>query len=180
LGVPHISIYDLETDNDSRIGHALSDFKLSDEDTAADNILQSWNRLARSGFKQYEISNFSKDTHYSKHNLDFWRGKDYIGFGLGAVSRFGQKILINTDDFNKYLVSAPCQHSMEILTKRELSNLLLALTLRLDSNFRDKIYDMNKAEKIIKTLEDQGHISDFRLTTSGKLLYNQIVSRLIQ
>lgn len=59
--------------------------------------------LAQNGYKQYEISNFATENSQCKHNLVYWQGGDYKGFGLGAASLIGNKRLKNTENLMKYI-----------------------------------------------------------------------------
>lgn len=54
-----------------------------------------------SGFKQYEISNFG--TYQSQHNLGYWKYKDYIGLGSGAVGKLNLDRFYPTSDIEKYI-----------------------------------------------------------------------------
>ena len=46
-------------------------------------------RLSQAGYDQYEISNFAREGKRSRHNLKYWMGREYVGFGPGAHSDFG-------------------------------------------------------------------------------------------
>lgn len=59
--------------------------------------------LNSKGYRQYEISNFSKPGYESKHNTSYWTGVPYLGFGLGASSYFNDCRFKNETDLNKYL-----------------------------------------------------------------------------
>ncbi len=113
-GVPHVSVYMLEVDEDSRLGRELlaggvryhAHF-VPDEDACADLYLAACERLEAAGIQQYEISNFARcgsgkevspalvgtDTSpvpatgpQSRHNLKYWTRQPYLGFGLDAHS----------------------------------------------------------------------------------------------
>ena len=56
------------------------------DDLAADMYLQALDRLDAAGFVQYEISNVSRAGSHSRHNVKYWQGGDWIGFGCGAHS----------------------------------------------------------------------------------------------
>ena len=60
------------------------------------------NTLEEKGYKHYEISNFAKPEHESKHNLSCWNQEEYIGFGLAAHSYIDNKRYSNTMDFEEY------------------------------------------------------------------------------
>ncbi len=102
-GVPHVSVYMLEVDEDSRLGRELiaggaryhAHF-VPDDDATAEFYQQACERLAAAGIAQYEISNFARITselgnnelhsNQSRHNLKYWTRQPYIGFGVDAHS----------------------------------------------------------------------------------------------
>ncbi len=98
-GVPHVSVYMLEVDEDSRLGSELlaggsryhAHF-VPDEDLVADLYLAACERLENGGVRQYEISNFARPVTHgiglrdSRHNLRYWTRQPYIGFGVDAHS----------------------------------------------------------------------------------------------
>ena len=91
--VPHLSVYMLEVDEESRLGKEMlaggaryhASAVPSEDDAAA------WYQMAcevfdEAGLAQYEISNFARPGHASRHNLKYWHRQPYIGFGLDAHS----------------------------------------------------------------------------------------------
>jgi oxygen-independent coproporphyrinogen-3 oxidase len=100
-GVPHVSVYMLEVDEDSRLGRELiaggaryhAHF-VPDDDTTADFYQQACRMLASAGIAQYEISNFARvaphnsklRSNQSRHNLKYWTRQPYLGFGVDAHS----------------------------------------------------------------------------------------------
>ena len=96
-GVPHVSVYMLEVDDDSRLGRELiaggsryhAHF-VPDEDATADFYEQACEMLAAAGIAQYEISNFARavpaSNNQSRHNLKYWTRQPYLGFGVDAHS----------------------------------------------------------------------------------------------
>jgi oxygen-independent coproporphyrinogen-3 oxidase len=102
-GVPHVSVYMLEVDEDSRLGRELiaggaryhAHF-VPDDDTTADFYQRACEMLPAAGIAQYEISNFARiaprppgDELYnneSRHNLKYWMRQPYLGFGVDAHS----------------------------------------------------------------------------------------------
>lgn len=98
-GVPHVSVYMLEVDEDSRLGNELlaggsryHAHHVPDEDLTADLYLAACEKLESGGVHQYEISNFAREiTHGiglrdSSHNLKYWARQPYLGFGVDAHS----------------------------------------------------------------------------------------------
>ena len=59
--------------------------------------------LAKAGYKQYEISNFAKPGYESKHNMNCWKQKEYIGVGLTAASYLDGVRYSNIGDLNRYI-----------------------------------------------------------------------------
>ena len=59
--------------------------RLPDDDVQADMYLWMVERLAAAGYRQYEISNFARAGFQSRHNLKYWMGRPYIGFGAGLT-----------------------------------------------------------------------------------------------
>ncbi len=93
LEAPHVSIYMLEVDQDSRLGRELiaggtryhAHFA-PDEDAVADFYEEACERLNAAGITQYEISNFCQVALESRHNLKYWTRQPYLGFGVDAHS----------------------------------------------------------------------------------------------
>jgi oxygen-independent coproporphyrinogen-3 oxidase len=92
-GAPHVSIYMLEVDDDSRLGRELiaggtkyhAHF-VPDEDLTATMYETACDRLQAAGINQYEISNFARPCRESRHNLKYWTRQPYLGFGVDAHS----------------------------------------------------------------------------------------------
>ena len=103
----HISVYSLIVEQGTKIAELIDsgDLKLPDEDLERMEYSYVKNKLELAGFKQYEISNFAKENYYSKHNVNCWKQKEYIGFGISAHSYFENIRFSNTEDFNKYIDS---------------------------------------------------------------------------
>ena len=112
-GAPHVSIYMLEVDEDSRLGRELiaggtryhAHF-VPDEDLTADLYLMACERVAAAGVRQYEISNFAREGYESRHNLKYWTRQPYLGFGVDAHS-----MLDASDD--AYLLVRAAEGSLE-------------------------------------------------------------------
>ena len=109
-GAPHVSVYMLEVDEDSRLGSELlaggkryhAHF-VPDEDAVADSYLVACEHLQSAGVEQYEISNFARDGFASQHNLKYWTRQPYLGFGVDAHS-----MLSVIDRAAKMLAQEPC------------------------------------------------------------------------
>jgi oxygen-independent coproporphyrinogen III oxidase len=92
-GVPHVSVYMLEIDEESRLGRELiaggtryhAHF-VPDEELTVELYLEACEQLNAAGIRQYEISNFARPGHESRHNLKYWTRQPYLGFGVDAHS----------------------------------------------------------------------------------------------
>jgi oxygen-independent coproporphyrinogen-3 oxidase len=92
-GVPHVSVYMLDVDEDSRLGREMlaGGHKYGAQQTPDDAAIAAMygvacEQLEAGGLPQYEISNFARLSHESRHNLKYWDGAPYVGFGLDAHS----------------------------------------------------------------------------------------------
>jgi putative oxygen-independent coproporphyrinogen III oxidase len=93
LEVPHVSVYMLEVDEDSRLGRELlaggtryhAHF-VPDDDLTAQFYSFACEKLNAEGVHQYEISNFARAGSESRHNLKYWTRQPYLGLGVDAHS----------------------------------------------------------------------------------------------
>lgn len=114
LKPPHVSVYMLEVDEDSRLGRELlaggSRFGAGaapSEERVADFYEFAVEFLERRGWRRYEISNFARPGFESRHNLKYWRLEPYAGFGADAHSFDGEWRVANTDDVRRYIEHGP-------------------------------------------------------------------------
>lgn len=60
--------------------------------------------LEEAGYQRYEISNYARPGFACAHNIGYWTGKDYLGFGLGASSYVDGCRFANETDLDQYLL----------------------------------------------------------------------------
>src|SRR5216683_4008982 len=121
--VPHMSVYMLEVDEDSRLGRELmaggtryhAHF-VPDDDAIADFYLAACEQLKEAAIEQYEISNFARDGFQSRHNLKYWTRQPYLGFGVDAHSMLASTTpdqeavrFASADSLEQYVAGAPLQ-----------------------------------------------------------------------
>lgn len=85
----HLSCYGLKVEEGTPLARRVDeegDMDLPDGDSQADFYLAAVDQIQRAGFRQYEISNFARTGMESRHNLKYWMGREYAGFGPGAHS----------------------------------------------------------------------------------------------
>lgn len=117
----HISVYSLIVEEGTVIERKISDWelKLPDEDDERNQYKYTKNYLELKGYKHYEISNFAKESFESKHNMNCWKQKQYIGFGVAAHSYIKGCRYSNTCDIETYLK----RKSKEVKTIHEKQNI---------------------------------------------------------
>jgi len=110
----HISIYGLEIEDGTNFGklYAAGKLILPDDEIFYDYITET---LPRAGFRRYEISNFAKKNFESRHNLGYWTGKKYLGFGAGAHSYNGKIRSSNIRDVATYIKKIRAGESVSIV-----------------------------------------------------------------
>ena len=200
-GVPHVSVYMLEVDEDSRLGRELiaggtkyhAHF-VPDDDLTADFYETACERLNAAGIEQYEISNFAREGFESRHNLKYWTRQPYLGFGVDAhsmlPSRNGQAEsvrLATTDDYDRFFVAADFKASAVSPEQALEESFFLGLRLnrgvdleRLREEFGEAV---DKFGASIDELVEDGLLirtgENLRLTNRGRLLSNEVFGRFI-
>ena len=182
LGVPHVSVYMLEVDEDSRLGRELlvlgSRYGAGDvppEDAIADFYETAVERLAGLGLDRYEISNFARPGFESRHNLKYWKREPYLGFGADAHSFDGTLRWQNPESAADYVASPAALDQVAAEPLSEEFFLGLRLREGIASNaFPDVI------EKFVNDglLERAG--ARVRLTPRGVLLSNEVFAEFVR
>ena len=128
LNPEHISAYSLILHND-----IFKNLPPEEEERAMYHYLVK--RLKEAGYVHYEISNFAKPSCESKHNIIYWRQKEYYGFGAGASSFLNNKRYKNEKNIKKYIKkikdNVDVKELEESLDKEEIINEYIILGLRL-------------------------------------------------
>lgn len=205
-GVPHVSVYMLEVDEDSRLGRELiaggtryHAHDVPDEDLTAEFYETACERLNSAGIQQYEISNFARHGFESRHNLKYWTRQPYLGFGVDAHSMLpasadelarGTESLrfATTDNYDAFLV-AP-QITVSRVTRQQALEEGFFLGLRLNrgidlaqvrSNFGTQadVY-APVIDELISCGLLENNSNNVRLTPRGRLLSNEVFSRFIK
>jgi oxygen-independent coproporphyrinogen-3 oxidase len=181
LSVPHVSVYMLEVDEDSRLGRELlvlgSRYGAGDvpgDDAIADFYELAVERLASIGIQRYEISNFARPGFESRHNLKYWKREPYLGFGADAHSFDGQTRWQNPETAADY-VARP--RAIERVPADELpERFFLGLRLRegVESNAFPDVIERFVSEGL---LERDGN--RVRLTPRGVMLSNEVFAEFV-
>ena len=90
LAPEHLSCYELEAKSGTRFAHEHGAELAAQSEALEDHLEHVVERLTGSGYRWYETANFARGEPgrdlRSFHNLGYWRGHDYLGIGIGAVS----------------------------------------------------------------------------------------------
>ncbi len=86
-GADHVSLYSLTLEENTALFDAVENgtVELPDTEETDGWWIDACELLEKSGFKQYEVSNFAKEGCFSRHNMTYWRMEPYIGIGAGAT-----------------------------------------------------------------------------------------------
>ena len=101
-GASHISMYALTPEDGTPIYTDYLNGELPDGDEVAEMYGAGVKKLKELGFERYEVSNFCKKGKESKHNLNYWKRGEYIGFGVSASSCINNVRFTNTFDLDEY------------------------------------------------------------------------------
>ena len=195
MNIPHLSCYALtvepKTPLDKMIRLHQSPGVDLDKQSEQFLLLMEW--LENAGYEHYEISNFAKPEHRSRHNSSYWQGKKYIGFGPSAHSFDGKIRWWNVSNNNLYIQSIhnnilPVEK--EVLTATQQMNEFIMISLRtmegldldrlqaIDPNMEVK----NQILKQSRKYQERGLANvignTIRLTKEGKLMADGIASDL--
>lgn len=104
LGIKHISTYMLQVEKDTPLFDLVEEDRgiLPSDEECIDVYNKTVDFLKQKGFCQYEVSNFAQKGYECKHNIKYWTGEEYIGFGLSAHSYLNGKRFANAKTFGEY------------------------------------------------------------------------------
>ena len=127
--VTHISAYCLSVEQGTEFArHPPPDLATDEEQAELFELAAFY--LKENGFVHYEISNFALPGRECRHNLNYWRGGEYLGLGPGAASHLFGRRFKNAPDLQKYIVG-PLADECESETLEVESKLAEEAMLRL-------------------------------------------------
>ena len=119
FGASHISMYALTPEDGTPIYTDYLNGELPDGDEVAAMYQFGVRRLKELGFERYEVSNFAKKGKQSRHNLNYWRRGEYIGFGVSASSHIANVRFTNTFDLDEYFKCILSNH-LPVIDREEV------------------------------------------------------------
>lgn len=186
LNPEHISCYGLKFEEGTPFFESLKSGKITecDEDTFADMYDIIRETLSENGYEHYEISNFCKPDMESRHNMKYWQDKDYIGFGLSASSKEGNRRYTHTFDISEYINSNAYSEDYTMDLEEQMQEFVI-LSLRVIKNGVDKAKFLKKfnvsfddvfKEQIAKTAPYTINTrNSFKLSDKALLVSNSIM-----
>ena len=132
----HLSCYELEAKPGTRFTFSHGAELERQAELLEDHYERVIERLETAGYRWYETANFCRDDRRCQHNLAIWRGQDYLGIGVGAVSTLGLLRRRNGPRLAPYIEMLARGESPlrldELLTPEERLHERILLGLRLD------------------------------------------------
>ena len=190
----HISCYGLKVEEGTPLYEVQDQVELADDDTQADMYLDAIDILRKHGYRQYEISNFCRKGHVSRHNLKYWSGEEYLGFGPDAASDFGGQRFTAVRDVHVYidgiLTGGMVMREVLDVPSRDRAGEYLMMRLRTSMGIVPEEYEKKfllpfaPLEAALETfrhreLASRTYDGRWHLTPKGYLLSNSIISDLL-
>ncbi len=192
LNPEHISAYCLTVEQRTALSKWVKEGKLtvSSNEQQSEQFELLVSTLKEAGYEQYEISNFARNEHYSKHNTAYWQGVKYLGIGPSAHGYNGKERYWNQANNKAYMTALKqgnLPETIEILSSFDRFNETLMIGLRTKWGvsklqlFEDISPD-KEWFKIVKDYEDQQLLIEtpesIVLTEAGRLLADGIAAEL--
>ncbi len=188
LDPPHVSVYMLEVDEDSRLGLEIlgqgsryGARHVPNDDLAADLYEIAVDRLPHN---RYEISNFARPGWESRHNLKYWRLHPYVGFGADAHGFDGHLRTQNVETANEYVARWKARQTVRLSTApASLAEERFFVRLRLLEGVKPARDEWARFERPISRMLGEGLLeregAALRLTRRGVLLSNEVFQEFL-
>ena len=190
LDPEHISAYGLKIEEGTPFGKMKASLVLPNEDAEYDMYMKLTHFLAENGYTKYEISNFSHLGYESRHNMRYWKGEDYLGFGVSAHSYFEGERLANSRDIGAYLLGEDITESKREIGESERETEFVMLRMRMSEGVnKQEFADSFKKDfdscygKALKKYINAGFVADNGYNTfftdKGFFVSNYILSDIL-
>ena len=153
LNPTHISVYSLIIEEGTVIARKIENHQLQEMDEELERNMYWYvkNTLELNGYTHYEISNFAKEGKESKHNMNCWRQKEYIGIGLAAHSYLNYVRYTNTSEMEQYITRMNHLNGQIVNNILELSNHKETTSLEENEKNIETAYEIEE----VQDLEDR-------------------------
>ena len=175
LDPPHVSAYGLTVEPGTPL--AADAARHPDDDDQADKYELADDVFTAAGLESYEVSNWAKPGHESRHNSLYWRQGDYRGVGCAAHSHAGGRRWWNVRTPERYVElvqrGEPVEVSSETLDSQTRRLEGLQLSLRTRRGVPLEALDGEDLDGLVER-----HADRWVLTRAGRLLANDVSLRL--
>jgi oxygen-independent coproporphyrinogen-3 oxidase len=194
FGTGHLSLYQLTIEPGTRFATMVGrgEFEPLDTELAAEMFELTQERTAAVGLPAYEISNHARPGEESRHNLSYWRYRDYAGIGPGAHGRrLGQRTVRHRKPENFLAAVARNGHGLveeEMLSAIEAAHEALVMGLRLSEGIDtealadrlgvDRLVDDGAVARLEKLGLVQRSGARLAVTQAGRLLLDSILAEI--
>ncbi len=190
----HISCYGLKVEEGTPLYEYKDMANLPNDDLQADMYLAAVEMLRSRGYRQYEISNFCRKGLYSRHNMKYWTGGEYLGFGPSASSDFAGKRYVLSRDLQSYILGirdgGEVMDDVQDIPLRERAGEYLMLRLRTSAGIAADEYErmfllpFEPLAQVLAKHRSLGYAGvneegRWYLTPKGYLISNTIISDLL-
>lgn len=204
LNPRHISAYSLIVEDGTKLQHrvesavAKGENILPGEDAERRMYYMTKTMLEKAGYDRYEISNYSKKGFECKHNIGYWKRKNYIGFGIGAASLYKEERYSNVSDINLYIEEMSktncslnyIEEKAQKLSKREQMEEFMFLGLRMMNGVSITEFEEQFGERyeivygdVLSKLIEKGLLeqdgNNIKLTERGIDISNYVMSEFM-
>lgn len=194
LDVPHISAYALTVEPRTALAHQIAAKRQPEPDEAqsAAHFETLMDTLDANGYMHYEISNFCRPGHFSRHNTSYWTGEPYLGIGPSAHSFDGESRQWNIAQNNAYMDAifrGENSFAREELSEKDRMNEYIMIRLRMQEGLEERVLSERFGigahpgfAREVSRWTESGHLVTedgfLRLTRKGKLYADRIASDL--
>ncbi len=122
LAPEHISVYSLQIEENTPLARAVTGGRITPcpEELELAMYLAAIERLTKSGYEHYEISNFARPGRQCAHNLVYWRNRPYLGLGPAAHSFLGGERFANETSVVRYSEKL-CREEYPVETREKIT-----------------------------------------------------------
>ena len=193
LPIVHLSCYSLTVEENTLLARRVREgqpYLPEEADTERDFLILR-EMTAKAGFEQYEISNFARGDHRSRHNHAYWTGEPYLGLGPAAHSYRAPVRQWNVADLKRYVAGMACGEpdiEKEVLTPAQQYDEFVLLRLRTREGIPlqelEKKFRMERKSQLLRQLQKvnpayytlaEDHV---RLTEAGLLFADAVAGEL--
>lgn len=188
LAPPHVSVYMLEVDDDSRLGRELTiggirygASDVPDDNAIADFYESAVERLGAIGIQRYEISNFALPGAESLHNLTYWKLEPYLGFGADAHSHDRRLRWSNVESAAHYVALSPNARAQESAADPSSERFFVGLRLSegIQVSTADRAIHSASIQRFVAAGLMHSDDSSLRLTPKGVMVSNEVLEAFI-